>query len=95
MEKKWNRGGQNVAGATSNSLTLANLTLANAGSYAVVVTNAFGSVTSAVAVLTVVQGPTITSQPTAPVSIVQGEKLSLKVGATGPASCYQWLANNL
>ena len=99
LRYQWRKNGtaaaNNVAGATSNSLTLANLTLANAGSYAVVVTNTFGSVTSAVAVLTVVQGPTITSQPTTPVNIVQGAALSLKVGATGGSLAYQWFANNI
>ncbi len=38
----------------SNTLTLANIQSEDAGDYRVIVTNAFGSVTSAVAVLTVV-----------------------------------------
>lgn len=45
--------GGNITGATSNVLTLANVTLANAGDYTVVVANAQGSVTSSVANLTV------------------------------------------
>ncbi len=43
----------NVTNGTSAALWLTNLTAANEGSYAVVVTNAYGAVTSAVAVLTV------------------------------------------
>ena len=45
--------GGNLTGATSNVLALTSLTLGDAGDYRVVVTNAFGSVTSEVASLTV------------------------------------------
>ncbi len=45
--------GGNVSGVNSNTLTLANVQLEDAGGYRVIVTNAFGSVTSSVAVLTV------------------------------------------
>src|SRR6185369_10667181 len=43
-----------VSGATSNVLSLANVQLADSGSYAVVVTNAFGNVISLPATLSVV-----------------------------------------
>ncbi len=46
--------GGNVSGVNSNILTLVNVQPEDAGSYRIVVTNAFGSVTSSVAVLTVV-----------------------------------------
>jgi alpha-tubulin suppressor-like RCC1 family protein len=45
--------GGNVAGANTPTLTVSNAQTADAGSYTVVVSNAFGSVTSAVATLTV------------------------------------------
>jgi hypothetical protein len=45
-----------IASAITNSLTITNAQLTNAGAYSVVVTNSVGSVTSAVAVLTVVSG---------------------------------------
>ncbi len=45
--------GQNIAGATSNLLSISSISTQNAGSYAIVVTNAFGTVTSTSAVLTV------------------------------------------
>ena len=44
----------NVFGATNSSLTLSNLTLADAGSYSVVVSNANGSLSSAPATLSVI-----------------------------------------
>ncbi len=52
--------GGNVSGVNSNTLTLANVQPEDAGSYRVIVTNAFGSVTSSVAVLTVVVASPIT-----------------------------------
>jgi len=46
--------GGSISGATTTSLTIGNAQPTNAGNYTVVVTNAFGSVTSSVAVLTVI-----------------------------------------
>jgi hypothetical protein len=43
---QWQFNGTNLPAATNTSLTLTNLQLSNEGSYAVTVTNAFGSVTS-------------------------------------------------
>lgn len=53
LRYQWRFGGANVAGATLSALALANVQAANAGNYTVVVTNAYGSVTSAIATLTV------------------------------------------
>jgi hypothetical protein len=50
---QWRRSGTNLAGRTTATLTLAGATSAQAGDYQVVLTNSFGSVTSAVARLTV------------------------------------------
>ena len=50
--------GKNISGAQTNILTITNLTFADIGDYALLVTNAFGSVTSSVAHLDVV-APTI------------------------------------
>src|ERR1019366_7311250 len=50
----WNENGTNIPGAVATNYTLSNLQLANAGSYACVVSNAYGIVTSTVAPLTVI-----------------------------------------
>ena len=52
--------GGNVSGANTNTLTLANVQTNDTGNFAVVVTNSWGSVTSSVAVLTVVVPSSIT-----------------------------------
>ena len=65
---QWLKGDANVAGGTAASLTLTNLTSADAAEYRVRVTNTAGSVNSSTARLTVnaapVAGaPTIATQP--------------------------------
>ena len=50
---QWNFNGTNIAGATNPSLTLTNVQLNQAGNYAVLVTNLYGSILSSNAVLTV------------------------------------------
>lgn len=47
-------GSQPISGATSSELVVPNVQAANAGSYTVVISNAYGSVTSAPTVLTVI-----------------------------------------
>ena len=51
---QWQYGGNNVPGANSNSLVLTGVQFTNAGLYRVIVTNSYGSVTSAVCALTVI-----------------------------------------
>jgi len=61
LSYQWNFNGAPLAGATDSVLTLTNVELAQAGSFNVVVTNSAGSVTSAVATLTVTNAPVILS----------------------------------
>ncbi len=51
---QWKKDDVNIAGATSATLTVNNVSAANAGSYTVVVTNAVGSITSSAATLQLV-----------------------------------------
>ncbi|MCL4787209.1 MAG: immunoglobulin domain-containing protein, partial [Verrucomicrobia bacterium] len=63
LKYAWRKNGTNlvnggrVTGATSTNLNLSNTQAADSGRYSVVVSNAYGSVTSAVAVLNVVTPP--------------------------------------
>ena len=54
LSYQWQFNGSNVAGATATLLTLTNVTLAQAGTYVVVVTNPAGSTNSQPATLTVI-----------------------------------------
>jgi hypothetical protein len=53
MSYQWFFDGTNLAGGTDSTLTLLDVQVTNAGSYNVIITNTYGSVTSAVASLTV------------------------------------------
>ncbi len=61
LSYQWQHEGTNIPGATGAALRLSNLHSAQAGDYAVVVSNAFGTATSATAVVTVTP---LLSQPT-------------------------------
>jgi hypothetical protein len=79
-----------LTGETGATLTLTNVQPTNAGSYHVVVQNAAGAVTSAVAMLTVLVPPTITTQPTN-LTVFAGTAGTFTVVAAGtPAPDYQW-----
>jgi hypothetical protein len=57
LSYQWYKGGAVIEDATNSSLTLVNLTVPDSGNYTAVVTNLGGSVTSAVATLTVPVDP--------------------------------------
>jgi hypothetical protein len=91
----WRRNGVVLPGATAASLTLSNVTLEQAGSYTVVVTNDAGSMESAAAVLTVRPSPPVipaAAQPRPASTIVGG---TVVIGLQGnvdgtPPFTYQW-----
>ncbi len=75
LSYQWQFDGTSIGSATLSSFSLANLSQPNAGSYTVIVTNQWGSLTSSVAVLTVSQAmPTVTWAT--PASITYGTALS-------------------
>ena len=57
LRYQWQFNGTNIAGATTNSLTLTNVQASQAGNYAVVITNLAGSTRSSNALLTVTFPP--------------------------------------
>lgn len=91
---QWQRNDVAVDGATSSTYTTPNTTVADSGAvYRVVVSNAYGTVTSANATLTVVAPPTITAQPVAQ-SALHGQTATFTVTAMGsPLPDYQWRKN--
>jgi len=90
---QWSLGGAALAGATGPTYAIAAAAAADAGSYAVTVTNAVGSVTSAAATLTVnpaTIAPSITTQPLG-ASVTAGQSASFTVVAAGTVPfTYQW-----
>jgi purine nucleoside phosphorylase len=93
LNYQWSFNGTALAGASTSALTLANVQTTDAGSYTVVVTNVAGSVTGAVATLTVYVPPAITTQPLSQ-TVTQGQSASFSVVASGTALLsYQWTRN--
>ncbi len=91
---QWRFFGTNLGGATLDSFSLTNIQATNAGDYTVVVTNSAGSITSSIAKLTVVAGPTITNQPQS-LAVLVGQNATFTVGASGAAPLnYQWRFNS-
>jgi 2-hydroxy-3-keto-5-methylthiopentenyl-1-phosphate phosphatase len=93
LNYQWNFNGTAVSGATTSALTLTNVQTTDAGSYMVVVTNSWGSVTTAVAMLTVYVPPAITTQPQSQ-AVAQDQNVSFSVVASGTSPfTYQWYFN--
>jgi hypothetical protein len=90
---QWRFNGTNALSATTPTLTIANAQLNNVGGYQVVVTNAYGSATSAVATLTMGWPPQIILQPTNQAVFVSSNA-TFAATATGTAPlAYQWWFN--
>ena len=95
---QWLKGGipiadaGNISGTGTPTLTLSNVLGGDAGSYALIVSNAGGSTTSSVATLFVIE-PIITAQPTNQFANA-GQSANFTVAAIGSAPfTYQWRKN--
>lgn len=99
LSYRWQKGtndlsdGPNISGAGSATLTINPLSLSDAASYRVVVTNLAGSATSSGAALTVRALPTITVQPTSRTGyIFSNTTFTVKATGSSPLT-YQWRFN--
>jgi hypothetical protein len=85
--------GGNISGSSSTSLNVSSLTLADAGNYAVIVTNNYGSATSSIAALTIIGAPLVTVQP---VSVTNNAQTTATFTVTASGSApfgYYWYKN--
>ncbi len=99
LNYRWKKNGTdlsdagNISGATTTSLTVANVQSSDATNYTVAVSNAVGFAISSAATLTIVQPPTITNQPVSRTNNA-GTAATFSVGASGLGLSYQWLRNS-
>ena len=98
LSYQWQKNSTNIAGATAaNYTTPATTSSDNGAKFDVVVSNSAGSITSAIATLTVnaaAVAPTITAQP-ANQTVTVGQTATFNVTATGTAPLsYQWQKNS-
>lgn len=101
---QWRKEGVNLTtnavtfGITNAQLTIYNLSATNEGDYSVVITNYAGSVTSAVANISILQvaTPTFLTQPPVVVNVLTNAPFSITAVVTGtPTPTLQWQKNNV
>ncbi|MFA5343012.1 MAG: Ig-like domain-containing protein [Kiritimatiellia bacterium] len=94
LNYQWFKNGTNIAGATAATYTTPATVFGDNGAvYSVTMLNAFGSATSAEAILTVNSAPAITDQP-ANQTVMAGLTATFSVTANGTAPlAYQWRKN--
>lgn len=83
LSYQWRKNEVNVTGATNAALSLSNVLTNQAGNYTVIITNAQGSVTSSVAVLTVNRLVQTISFAAIPAKRVDGTPFSLSATSSG------------
>jgi hypothetical protein len=87
---RWLHDGAPVGGATNAAYNIPSAQPTNAGDYRLVVSNAYGSATSDVATLVVIQEPLITQQPV-PRTVFEFDSNTFTVAAMGARPLrYQW-----
>ena len=85
--------GDNVFGATTNTLTISGISDSDAARYSVIVSNADFNLTSSNTMLTVIYPPVITAQPLGQ-RLVLGNGVAFNVAVSGTAPFnYQWCFN--
>lgn len=98
LSYQWKKNGSNISGATSATLTFATTSTGDSGNYTCEVTNAYGSVSSGTAAITVtIPAPVITGGNvlTGPYTLTVGDVASFTVVATGSGLSYQWKKNGV
>jgi hypothetical protein len=89
----WKKGGASLGAPDQPSFTLPAVTLDDAGSYTVAISNSVGTVESAAALVEVWSVPAITAFSSS-LLVDPGEEVVLAVTATGvPAPTYRWYRN--
>jgi hypothetical protein len=90
---QWQHASTNLPSATNAILILSNIKTNDSGAYQAVITNPSGSITSAVAILTVLRPPVIIRQPKS-LAAAPGGSASFSVSAQGLTPFgYQWQKN--
>jgi len=94
LNYQWRFNAANISGATNSDYSFNNVQTNKAGNYTVVITNLSGSLTSAVAVLTVASPvPVILTNPS-PLTVLQGAAATFTVVASGISPIeFQWRFN--
>ncbi len=94
LSYQWQFNGSNITGATSSSLILTNAQLGDGGAYSVMVSNGYGSLASARAILAV--SPILITQQPLDTVIFRGGAATLTACALAQSAlAYQWSFNGV
>ncbi len=91
LRYQWLKNGTNLAGANSGTFSIASVAAADAGTYALLLTNAYGRATSSPVVISISAAfkPVILTQPVARTAYIGGSAM-FSVEADGGSLSYQW-----
>jgi hypothetical protein len=92
LKYQWYYGNSQLTGLTNNTLSLANVSAANAGAYSVIVSDLCGDAVTNSATLTV-NANTVATGPNDQ-TVCPGQTAQFSVSATGTALTYQWYYGN-
>jgi hypothetical protein len=93
LSYQWSFDSSDIPGATDNSYTIANVQVKDAGTYAVRVSNPFGSTNSSDAILSVNIPPYVVAQPQSQTLLI-GQDATFTVSAVGALPlAFQWRFN--
>ena len=96
LRYQWQRNGEPLSRATNNLFTMDNVQPSDSGSFSVVVGNAFGSVTSAVALVVVTNSPPFIIQAPQSQTTYAGNSVTFSVTADGSRPLtYQWFLTSV
>lgn len=95
LNYQWRKDGTNLTGQTTSAFSASNITTDDSGSYDVVISNSFGSVTSSPPVVVVVNGESAPANVTVnPASVARGVggAVTFSISANGSTPfTYQWI----
>lgn len=95
LSYQWKKNNVNISGATNDTLSFSSVSVADTGSYSVVVSSTTGlSVTSEIATLSI-SAPTAISSNPSNLSLSLNSNATFNVTATGSSLTYQWYKNNI
>jgi hypothetical protein len=94
LRYQWRRNGVNLGNATNDTLTIANIQIANEGLYTAAVSDDYETVVSQPATLSLVAAPVLTLRPFN-MTVVEGSSVTLSVAASGTAPIsFRWQTNS-
>ncbi len=88
---QWYMGTTNLVGATNSAYTITNMQASLAGSYSVIVSNAYGAATSQVATLSYLPAPVITGNPAGEIVDLGGTVTFTGVASGAQPITYWWV----